>query len=108
FLRARPPDTEHLVPRVPGLRRGFERDGAHHAVGPDDHVVGLRLPDLQPLRFLRLPGRRHGNLERFEAELRRHRVEYRDRLLAVRRLVIEEPDLLALELLEPALLLPEV
>ena len=54
LFRARPPDAEQLVPRIAGLRGRLERDGAHHAVGPHDHVVGLGLADLQPLRFLRL------------------------------------------------------
>jgi hypothetical protein len=107
-LGARPPHAQHLVARevdVAGLGDGGR---VHDAPAPQQDVVGLLLADLQPLRFLLGARRRHRNRQELEAVLLGHDVERRDRLLAVGRIVIEQRDLLALELVEAAHLLGDV
>src|SRR5215813_4331950 len=108
LFRTRPPHAEKPVFRISHLSGRLESYRTHHAISPHDYIIGLGLTDLQPLRFLCLSRRCDRNLQRFEAELGGHRVEHRDRLLAVRRLMVEERDLLALELLRPAFLLAQI
>src|SRR5919197_147450 len=52
FLGTGPPHADDVIARVADLRSRFERRGVHYAPAPEDHVVGLGLPGLQPLRLL--------------------------------------------------------
>ena len=61
FLGAGPPHADDLVARVADLGRGLERGRVHHAPAPQDHLVGLDLADLQPLRLLLVARVRHGD-----------------------------------------------
>jgi hypothetical protein len=106
LLGARPPHADDLVAREAELRGRLDRRGIHDAEAPQDHVVGPELAHLQPLRLLRVAGRRDRDLGELDALLGRERVQHRDRLLAVRRVVVQVGDLLALQLRRRRLLLP--
>src|SRR5579864_4483494 len=108
LLGAGPPHAENLVARITELRGRLERDRIHHAVTPEDDVIRAELPNLQPLRFLRVARRRDRDLGEIEAIARGERVEHGNRLLAVGRIVIHERDFLALELRFASRLLAEV
>ncbi len=107
LFRARPPDADDVVAREADLGRRLQRHGVHHAPAPQDHPVGLDLPDLQPLRALLVARVRDGDVRDREAVLLRLRVENRNGLLAVGRVVIDVHDLLALELVHPPFLRPD-
>src|SRR5258706_5259388 len=47
LFRSGPPDAQQLIARIASLSRRLQRNGAHHAVGPDDHVIALGLANLQ-------------------------------------------------------------
>ena len=88
----------------PTLLRRLQRHRVHHAPAAQHDVVGLGAADGQPLRLLLVAGMRHLDLLHGEAVFLRQQFIDRDRLLAVGRAVIEHDDLLALELVEAALL----
>src|SRR6202158_3801754 len=102
FLGARPPDAHDVISWKADLGRRLQRRRVHYPPTPQDHPVRLDLPNLQPLRALLVPWMRHRDVRDGEAVLLRLRVENRDGLLAVTRVVIDVDELLALELVHPA------
>src|SRR5712692_300300 len=107
-LRARPPNAVHLLARIADCHRLLDGGRVHHAPAPQQDVVGTVLPYLQPGRLLLHAGMGHRQEHGFKAVLLRTLLQQRDRLLAVGRVVINERDLLALELVEAAFLLGDV
>ena len=99
---AGPPDADHLVARIGHGRRFLQRRRVHHAPAPQQHEIGPVLADLQPGRLLLDPGMGHRQQFDIEAVLLAERLQQRDRLLAVGRVVIHESNLLALELVPAA------
>src|SRR5579864_4312229 len=87
LLGACPPYAQNMVARKAELGCGLEGDRIHDTVAPKDDVIGTQLPDLQPLRFLRVARGRNRYLGKVEAVTRRERIEDWDRLLAVRGIV---------------------
>ena len=107
-LGARPPHAEHLVAREADRGRFLDRGRVHDAPAPQQHVVGPVLADLQPGRLLLDAGMGDGHGRELEAVHLGALLEQRDRLLAVGRVVIDQHDLLALELVEAAFLQRDV
>ena len=107
-LCAGPPDAVHLVARITGGDRLFQCGRIHDAPAPKQHVVGAALPNLQPGGLLLDTGR--GNRQQTELEAMHGGafLQQRNRLLAITAVVVHQRDLLALELVESALLLAEV
>ncbi len=107
-LRTGPPHAHHLVAREADAGRFLDCGRVHHAPAPQQHVVGPVLTDLQPLRLLLDARVSHRDRLELEAMLLGAGLERSDRLLAVRAVVIDEADLLALQLVETAPLLGDV
>ncbi len=103
-----PPDGVHLVPRIAaGL--GFADGGRRHDAGaPQQHVIRTGLADLQPGGLLFHAGGGHRIEHQLEAFLGRALLQQGDGLLAIWRVVVDQGDLLALELVHAAFFLGDV
>ncbi|MCY1229277.1 hypothetical protein D9M72_416380 [compost metagenome] len=95
FLGARPPGADHLLAREAHLLRSLQRGLVHYAPAPEDHVVGILLADLQPLRALLVARVRHRDLDEVELVEPGLGLQRHDRLLAIGRVVVQVDDLLA-------------
>ena len=103
-----PPHAVHLVARIAGGLGLLEGGGVHHAPAPKQHVVGTLLAHLQPGGLL-LDARRGDRQQRqVKAVHLGALLQQRDRLLAERAVVVDQRDLLALELVQPAQRLGDV
>ena len=104
----RPPDTQHPVTRVSrGL--GFAQRGrVHHPPAPEQDVVRFLLPDLQPGGFLLDAGVSHRQQLHLETIGLAQLLQHRDGFLAIRTVVVDEGNLLALQLGDAAFLLGDV
>src|SRR6516162_6565642 len=107
-LGPRPPHAVHLLARIADRDRLLDGGRVHDAPAPQQHVVGAVLADLQPGCLLLDTGMRDRQEQRLESVHLRALLQQGDRLLAIGRVVIDEGDLLALELVEPAFLLGDV
>ncbi len=92
-----PPDADEILHREADVHRFLDRHLVHHAPAPHDHVVGLFAADLQPLGFLFLAGVIHRHFGELEAMLFRQFLQGADRLFAVRGVVVDQSDFLALQ-----------
>ena len=107
-LRAGPPHAEQLLAREAGGDRLLERGRVHHAPAPQQRVVGTIAANLQPGRLLLHAGRGHRQQLQLEAMHLGALLERGDRLLAEGRVVVDQRNLLALELVQAAFLLAQV
>jgi hypothetical protein len=107
-LGSRPPHAVHLLARIADGDRLLDGGGIHHAPAPQQHVVGTVLADLRPGCLLLDTGMRDRQEQGLESVPLRAFLQEGDRLLAVGRVMIDERDLPALELVEPAFLLGDV
>src|SRR5690554_165485 len=107
-FRACPPDAVHLVAWIAyrlSLAYGRRR---HDAGAPQQDEIRTFLADLQPGGFLLHSWRRYRIQLQFEAVGLGPRFKQGDRFLAVGRVVIDQGDLLAFQLVFPAYLLGNV
>ncbi len=107
-LGAGPPHAVHLLARVAGGLRFLERGGVHHSPTPQNHIIRTALANTKPGGLLLHAGRGHGQQLELEAVHLRALLQQRNGLLAVRAVVVDQGDFLALELVEAALLLANV
>jgi len=107
-LAGRPPVADEVVHREVDGGRLLHRDLVHHPPARHEDPRRVDAPDLEPrglLLLARVVHREQGQLEAVQA---RQLLERRVGFLAVGAVVIDVDDLLALELVEPALLLADV
>src|SRR5450830_63283 len=95
FLRACPPRTDDLVACKADFLRRFQRGLVHHAPAPENHIVGILLTDLQPLRTLLVAGVSNRNFHQLELTDTGFRFQRNDWFFTVSRVVVQEHDLLA-------------
>ena len=107
-LSTRPPHTVHLVARVAGGLRFFQRRRIHHTPAPQQHIVRLGLTHLQPGRFLLHAGCGHRQQLQLETVHLGALLQQRDRLFAKRTVVVDQRNLLALEFVHAAQALANV
>ena len=103
-IASRPPHADQAAHRKAGPGRLLDRGGVHGAPALEVDPVGPVAADVEPQRglVLHLRARHRVELE-LEAVILGQLLEQRNRLLAVGRIEIDQPELLALELVEPAL-----
>src|SRR5690606_33695274 len=107
-FRARPPDAVHLVAWIAyclSLAYGRRR---HDAGAPQQDGIRTVLADLQPSGFVLRAWRRYRIQLQFKAVGLGPRFKQGDRFLAVGRVVVDQGDLLAFQLVFPAYLLGNV
>ncbi|MNZ94751.1 hypothetical protein D3C78_1138650 [compost metagenome] len=107
-FRAGPPDRVHLVARIAAGLRFADGGRRHDAGAPQQHVVRARLADLQPGGLLFNAGGGDRIQHQLEAFLGGALLQQRDRFLAIGRVVVDQGDLLALELVHAAFFLGDV
>ncbi len=107
-VAGRPPVADEVVHPESDCRGFLDRDLVHHAPAGQEDPVRIEPANLEPRRLLLLAGMVHGEQGQLEAVLLRQLFERRVGFLAVGAVVIDVRDLLALELLESALLLTDV
>ena len=96
-FRRGPPHSEHLQARIRHRDRFLHCGGVHHAPAPQEYVVGTLLADLQPSCLLLHAGMRDRQLHELKAVFLGMLFQYRDRFLAVGRIVVNQRNLLALQ-----------
>ncbi len=97
LLGAGPPHAVHLLARVAHGHRLAYRDGVHRAPSPQEHEVGAFLAHLQPGGLLLEAGRSDRQRGEVEAIAPRQFLEDANGLPAIRRVVVDQRDLPALE-----------
>src|SRR5262249_49381184 len=107
-LGAGPPHAIHLLARVADRNGLLDGRRVHYAPPPQHQMAGTVLTHRQPGRLLLHAGMGDGQQQRLEAVHAGAFLQERDRLLAVGRVVVDERDLLALELVPAAFLLGNV
>src|SRR5260370_11309610 len=103
-----PPVAEEAVHVEAEGGRLLHADLVQDARARHEDRVGVDSPDLEPRGLLLLPWVVHRQQRQLEAELPGERLERRVRFLAVGAVVEDVDDLLALQLVRPALLLADV
>src|SRR5256712_10054029 len=104
----RPPVADETVHLEADGRRFLDRDLVHDAPARHEDPVRIQPSHLEPRRLLLLPGMVHREQCQLELVLPRELLERRVRLLPVGAVVEDVGDLLALQLLDAALLLTDV
>src|SRR3954453_8629954 len=108
-VTAGPPDADELADREAGLDRLLDGGWVHGAPALVVEPVGAVAADVEPDRALILHVLGGDRIElQLEAVVLGELLEERDRLLAEGRVEVDEADLLAFELVEPAFLLGHV
>src|SRR5882762_1771148 len=103
-----PPVADEVIHLEADGGRLLHGDLVHDAPTRNEDPVGIDSPDLEPRGFLLLARMVDREERQLEAELPRQRLERRVGFLAVGAVVEDVDDLLALQLVEPALLLADV
>ncbi|MNF91586.1 hypothetical protein D3C84_741920 [compost metagenome] len=108
FAGAGPDVADDVVHREAEACGGFNRDRRRHAPGAQEHPVRVDLANLPPLRRLLVTRIGHRNLDVLEAVFLRQQFQRAEGFPAIRGVVIDRGNLLALEFVETALALSDV
>src|SRR5262249_35929380 len=107
-LRAGPPYADHLIARITRGRGVLECGAVHHAPAPKQHVIRFILANAPPLRLLFETAMRHWDATELEVILLGEGHNRCEWLFAIRTVVKEQSDLLALQPLKAARLLADM